>query len=70
MQEDDTAGFPGVDMKHNCKNGFLNMTRKCLIKQVSEALGLNVGTTNRKFTPADGKPLTKHLHGESASFSF
>ncbi len=43
---------------------------KGLIKQVWATLGLNVGTTNGKFTPAIGKPLAKHVHGEPACGNF
>ncbi len=35
-----------------------------------ETLGLDVGTANGKFIPAEGKPLAKHMHGEPASSNF
>ncbi len=35
-----------------------------------ETLGLDVGTANGKFIPAEGKPLAKHVHGEPASGDF
>ncbi len=46
------------------------MTQRGLIKRVLETLGLDVGTLNGKFTPAKGKPLVKHVHGEPASGNF
>ncbi len=35
-----------------------------------ETLGLDVGSGNRKFTPAIGKTLAKLVHGEPASGDF
>ncbi len=43
------------------------MMQQGLIKQVFKTLGLNVGTSNGKFTPVEGKSLAKHAHEEPAS---
>ncbi len=69
-QKDDAAEFLSVHFEHNPNTGFLNMTQKGVIKQMFETLGLDVGTANGKFTPAKGKPLAKHVHGEPASGDF
>ncbi len=45
-EEDDAAGFLGVHIEHDPNTGNLNMTQKGLIKQVLEALGLDVGAAN------------------------
>ncbi len=69
-QEDAAASFLGVHIKRDPKTGFLNMMQKGLIKQVLETLGLDVGTTNGKFTPVEGRPPAKDAHGLPASGDF
>ncbi len=54
--------FLGVHIGCDTKYGFVKMIQKGLIKQSLQTLGLNVGTANRKFTPAKGKPFAKNLH--------
>ncbi len=46
------------------------MMHKGLIKQVLETLGLDIGTSNGKFTPAKRKPLAKHVCREPTSGDF
>ena len=41
-----------------------------LIEQVLETLGLDVGTTTAKFTPAESMPLSKDEDGEPMSGDF
>ncbi len=69
-QEEDVARFVRVHIKCDPKTRLINMTQNNLIKQLSGTLGLNVETGNGKFTPAEGKPLAKHVHGEPASGNF
>ncbi len=62
--------FLGVHIKHNPKTGFLSTTQKGLIKHILETLGLDVDTTNGKFTHANRNPLAEHLHDELVSGHF
>lgn len=62
-QEDDAAGFLGVKLTRNEETGLLEMTQVGLIDRVIEALGLDIGTVNGKYTPAEAKPLVKDLDG-------
>ncbi len=69
-QEDDAVRFLGIHIKRNPKTRFLNMAQKGLIKWVLETISLDVGNANEKFTPAKGKPHSKHAHGEPVSGKF
>ncbi|KAL7448319.1 hypothetical protein ACHAXS_000145, partial [Conticribra weissflogii] len=69
-QDGDAARFLGVHIEHDPNTGFLNMMQKRLIKQMLETFVLNIGTANGKITPAKGKPLAKHTHGEPGSGNF
>ncbi len=69
-QQNDTVIYLGAHIECHPNTKFLNMSQKGLIKQVLETLGLDVGTLNGKFTPAKGKPLAKHVHGEPTSGDF
>jgi hypothetical protein len=68
-QEEDAAGFLGVRIEKN-KDGLLEMKQEGLIERVIEALGLDAGTTNGKWTPAEQRPLVKDANGEEAVGNF
>ena len=55
-QEDDAAGFLGVDFVHDKSTGLIEMKQVGLIKRVIEALGLDDGYAKGKHTPAEAKP--------------
>ena len=63
-QEGDAAGFLGVQMERDPETGLIEMKQEGLIHRVLEALGLEIGTVNRKATSAEGRPLVKHPNGE------
>ena len=69
-QEDDAAGFLGVDFVHDKSTGLIEMKQVGLIKRVIEALGLDDGYAKGKHTPAEAKPLVKDADGEAANESF
>ena len=46
------------------------MRQTGLIDRIIEALGLNVGTVNGKFTPTELKPLVRDEDGEEAHGDF
>ena len=48
----------------------MEMKQTVLIDQVIETLGLDLGTTSGKFTPAEAKPLVKDADGEPALGEF
>jgi hypothetical protein len=62
-QEDDAAGFLGVDMIRTEK-GFMEMKQTGLIDRILDALGLNSKMATNKWTPAEAKPLTRNEDGE------
>jgi hypothetical protein len=66
-QEDDAAGFLGVRLKKSESSGLIEMKQTGLINRIIEALGLDKGTVNGKFTPAEANPLVKDEDGPSAS---
>ena len=66
-QESDATGFLGVRMETDQATGFMEMKQTGLIHWVTKALGLDLGTTSGKFTPAEVKPLVKDADGEPAS---
>ena len=69
-QEEDAAGFLGVDFVHDKSTGLIEMKQTGLIKRVIEALGLDDGYAKGKKTPAESKPLVKDEDGEAASGAF
>ena len=62
-QEDDAAGFLGVQMSKDTKTGLLELKQTGLIDIIIEAMGLDVGTVNGKATPAQNAPLAKDVDG-------
>jgi hypothetical protein len=60
--EDSVAGFLGVHMERNEKDGSIKLTQKRLTKCIVDAL--NIGHLPRKFTPAIRDPLVKDLDGD------
>jgi hypothetical protein len=69
-QESDAAGFLGVRMEVDPATGLMELKQTGLIDRVIETLGLDVGTTSGKFTPAEAKPLVKDTDGEPALGDF
>ena len=69
-QESDAAGFLGGRMEIDQATGLMEMKQTGLIDRVIETLGLDLGTTSGKFTPAEAKPLVKDADGEPASGEF
>ena len=69
-QEDDAAGFLGVRMERDPKTGLLEMKQEGLTKRVIEAMGLDIITTNDKWTPAEATPLVKDEDGQPAHGDF
>ena len=69
-QEDDAAGFLGVNFVHDKSTGLIEMKQTGLIKRVIENLGLDDGYAKGKHTPAEAKPLVKDESGEAANGVF
>ena len=69
-QEDDAAGFLGVDFMHDKSTGLIEMKQTGLTKRVIEALGLDDGYAKGKHTPAEAKPLVKDKSEEAANRGF
>ena len=69
-QEDDAAGFLGVKLTRDNTTGLIEMKQTGLIERVIESMGLDVGTVNGKWTPAEAKPLVKDEDGEQGSGDF
>jgi hypothetical protein len=69
-QEEDAAGFLGVDFVYDKSTGLIEMKQTGLIKRVIEALGLDGGYAKGKHTPAEAKLLVKDKDGEAASGGF
>ena len=69
-QESDAAGFLGVRMEIDQTTGLMELKQTGLIDRVIETLGLDIGTTSGKFTPAEAKPLVKDADGEPALGDF
>ena len=59
-QEDDTAGFMGVTLGCDDKNGLMEMKKVGLVDSVIETLGLDDETVKGKSTPAESTPLVKN----------
>ncbi len=64
-EEGDAAGSLGVQLHRKEATGPIHMTQEGLIKQVIEALGLDMDQTNAKGTPAEQKPQVKDKKGET-----
>ena len=58
-QESDAAGFFGVRMELSQTTCLMKLKQTGLIDRVIKTLGLDVGTTSGKFTPAESKPSVK-----------
>jgi hypothetical protein len=69
-EEGDAAGFLGVQLHRDETTGHTHMTQEGLIKQIIEALGLDMDQTNAKGTPAKHKPLLKDENGEPQQDTF
>ena len=69
-QESDAAGFLGVRMEIDQATGLMELKQTGLIDRVIEILGLDIGTTSGKFTPAEAKPLVKDVAGDPALGDF
>ena len=69
-QEDDAAGFLGVKLTRDNTTGLIEMKQTGLIDRVIESMGLDAGTVNGKWTPAEAKPLVKDKDGEQGSGDF
>jgi hypothetical protein len=69
-QEDDAAGFLGVEMECDSNTGLLEMKQTGLIERVVEALGLDDGYARGKHMPAETKPLVKNEDGVAAAEGF
>jgi hypothetical protein len=69
-QETDAAGFLGIRMERDPNTGLLEMKQEGLILRIIEAMGLDVGTVNPKWTPAEAAPLVKDSEGAPASGDF
>ena len=52
-QEDDAAGFLGVNFVHDKSTGLIEMKQTGLTNRVIKALGLDDGYAKGKYTPAE-----------------
>ena len=57
-------------MEINQTTGCMELKQTSLIDRVIQNLGLDIGTTLGKFTPAEAKPLVKDADGEPALGDF
>jgi hypothetical protein len=69
-EEDDAAGFLGVRLERDPDTGMIEMKQTGLIDRCIEAMGLDIGQINSKWTPAEAKPLVKDEDGENARGDF
>ena len=69
-EEDDAASFLGVRLERDPDTGMLEMKQTGLIDRCIEAMGLDNGQINSKWTPAEAKPLVKDEDGENARGDF
>jgi hypothetical protein len=67
-EEDDVAGFLGVDVHRNDKNDTIVMTQKGLIERIVNALGCE--NLPIKKTPAEHEPLGSDKDGEGPQEAF
>jgi len=56
-EESGAAGFLGVRMETDHTTGLLELKQTSLIDRVIQTLGLDMGKSSAKFTPAESKPL-------------
>ena len=68
-EEGDAAGYLGVEMTKT-EEGLIEMKQTGLIDRVLEALGLDSKYATNKWTPSEGKPLTRDEKGELPQGSF
>ena len=69
-QETDAAGFLGIRMERDPTTGLIEMKQEGLILRIIEAMGLDVGIVNSKWTPAEAAPLVKDSEGAPATGAF
>ena len=70
-QEEDAAGFLGVEFAVDKSTGLKEMKQTGLIKRVINALGLDDGYAKGKHTPAEAnKPLVKDADGVAGNGGF
>ena len=62
-EEGDAAGYLGIEMTKT-EEGLIEMKQTGLIDRVLEALGLGTKYATNKWTPAEGKTLTRDENGE------
>jgi Reverse transcriptase (RNA-dependent DNA polymerase) len=67
-EEDSVAGFLGVHLERNDKDGSIKLTQQGLSKRIVDAL--NLGNQPRKLTPATPDPLVKDDGGEPANGAY
>ena len=63
--EQDIAGFLGVLIKRNDKQGIMKLTQTWLISWVIDSMGLT--GSNAKQSPAEKTPLIADQEGESCN---
>ena len=69
-QEEDDAGFMGVNLERGEEIGLLEMKQLGLIDRVISAVGLDDGMAKGKYTPAGSVLLVKNEDVVPASGSF
>jgi hypothetical protein len=69
-EEDDAAGFLGVNLVKDSVTGQMIMTQEGLIDRVIEALGLDIDKSTPRHTPCLKTPLTKDLDGDPPQDAF
>ncbi|KAL7524697.1 hypothetical protein ACHAXR_002241, partial [Thalassiosira sp. AJA248-18] len=69
-EEEDAAGYLGVQLTKISKTGQMVMTQEGLITRIIEALGLDTDKSTPRNTPCLKAPLSKDLDGDPASGSF
>ena len=69
-QEDDSAGFLGVNMARDAETGVIEMKQTGLIDRIIEALGIDEGGAGTKLTPASVSPLVKDEDGPAGDGHF
>ena len=69
-QEDDAAGFLGVNLVCEEATGLMETKQVGLIISVLETLGLDNGMAKNKFTTSESSPLVKDADGPAACSIF
>ncbi len=69
-EEDDAAGFLGVQLQSDPEMGLLELTQTGLIDHMLKTLGLDDGTACCKWTPAEAKPLVNDKDGPPMTGDF